>query len=118
MEKEIVVKNLRLSENTREFIDGSSRSAEKLRTSYIGLGTYKPGWCWSKHAGKQTGKRSQNHIGYVISGSLVIKSPSGEEQIIGPGDAFELTAGHDAWVNGTEPCIALDFGCNQKHEKD
>jgi uncharacterized cupin superfamily protein len=118
LEKEIVIKSLKLSKDSRKFIDGSTRSAENLRTSYVGLGTYKPGWCWSKHAGKQTGKPSQNHIGYVISGSFIVKSTSGEEKVVIPGDAFELTPGHDAWVNGTEPCIALDFGCNQKHEND
>ena len=115
MEKDIVIKSLSFSKNTREFIDGSTRSGENLRTSYVGLGTYKSGWRWSKHAGKQTGKPSQNHIGYVISGSFVVKSASGEEQVVGPGDAFELTPGHDAWVKGTEPCIALDFGCNKIH---
>jgi uncharacterized cupin superfamily protein len=118
LEKEIIIKSLKISKNTREFIDGSTRSAENLRTSYVGLGAYKPGWHWSTHAGKQTGKSSQNHIGYVISGSFVVKSPSGEEQVVGPGDAFELSPGHDAWVNGTETCISLDFGCNQKHIND
>lgn len=28
---------------------------------------------------------------------------------IGPGDAFEVKPGHDAWVLGDETCVALDF---------
>ena len=118
MEKDIVIKSLEHSDNKREFIDGSIRSAENLRTSYVGLGTFKPGWRWSEHAGKQTGKQSQNHIGYILSGSFVVKSASGKEQMVGPGEAFELSPGHDAWVNGNEPCIALDFGCIRNHETD
>jgi len=117
MNKEIVIKNLSSSESTRKFIDGSERSAEDLRTSYVGVGTYQPGWRWSEHVGKQTGKPSQNHIGYILSGSFTVKSASGEEAVVGPGEAFELASGHDAWVNGEEPYVALDFGCNEQHEK-
>ena len=39
----------------------------------------------------------------------MIKDDTGFEQEVGPGDAFEVTPGHDAWVIGSEPCIALDF---------
>ena len=109
----IVIKDLMQSNNSREFIDGSSRAVELLNTSYVGLGTYKPGWKWSEHAGKQTGKPSEKHIGYIISGSFIVKGSGGQEEIVGPGQAFELSAGHDAWVNGDEPCVALDFGCIQ-----
>ena len=108
---EIVIKELAKSDNVRKFIDGSSRSAEILSTSYVGLGTYKPGWKWSEHAGKQTEKPSEKHIGYIISGSFVVKGASGKEEIVGPGQAFELSPGHDAWVYGDVPCVALDFGC-------
>ncbi len=34
----------------------------------------------------------------------------GSEAEAGPGDAFALAPGHDAWVVGDEPCVALDFG--------
>ncbi len=111
----IVIKNLTKSINVREFIDGSARSSESLDTSYVGLGTYKPGWKWSEHAGKQTGKSSERHIGYVISGSFVVKGADGKEEVVESGQAFELSPGHDAWVNGNAPCVALDFGCIQEH---
>jgi redox-sensitive bicupin YhaK (pirin superfamily) len=97
------------SENIREFLDGSSRSFEYLSTSGVGLGTYRPGWRWSLHAGAQTGKPSGKHIGYVISGRIIISDASGNELSVGPGDAFEMSPGGDAWVEGKEPCVALDF---------
>ena len=80
-----------------------------LNTAAIGRGEYLPGWKWSEHAGAQTGKSSEAHIGYILSGHMVVKGPDGEEVTVGPGDGFELAPGHDAWVIGDEPCIAFDF---------
>jgi redox-sensitive bicupin YhaK (pirin superfamily) len=95
--------------NTRVFVDGSTRSQTALRTAVIGMGRYKPGWRWSLHAGPQTGKESDNHIGYVISGRMMVRDAAGNEAEIEPGYAFEIAAGSDAWVVGEEACIALDF---------
>lgn len=105
----IVIGNLSESGNVRKFIDGSVRFSVLLRSSVIGLGTYNPGWKWSLHAGVQTGKASENHIGYIISGSMMIKSSAGVEMEVGSGEAFEVGPGADAWVVGEEPCVALDF---------
>jgi redox-sensitive bicupin YhaK (pirin superfamily) len=105
----IVKQNPGTAGNTRIFIDGSTRSYADLRTAVIGFGTYEPGWRWSLHAGPQVEKDSENHIGYVISGRMMVKDPSGNEAEIGPGDAFEIAQGSDAWVIGDKPCIALDF---------
>jgi len=95
--------------DNRTFIDGSTRSHVTLKTAVIGLGTYKPGWRWSLHAGPQLGQPSENHIGYVISGQLMVRDPEGVEAKIVPGEAFEISAGSDAWVVGDAPCVALDF---------
>ena len=97
------------ADNTRIFIDGSTRSYAVLRTASIGFGTYRPGWQWSLHVGPQVGKDSENHIGYIISGRMKVKDPYGNEAEIEPGCAFEIVQGSDAWVIGDEPCIALDF---------
>jgi mannose-6-phosphate isomerase-like protein (cupin superfamily) len=61
------------------------------------------------HAGPQTRKQSENHIGYIISGRMKVKDPTGIETEINPGEAFEIGPGSDAWVFGKESCIALDF---------
>jgi hypothetical protein len=97
------------SDDVRKFIDGSMRSGVLLRSCVVGLGTYNPGWKWSTHAGAQTGKSSENHVGYIVSGRMIIKDSSGIEVEVGPGEAFEVGPGHDAWVIGDEPCVALDF---------
>jgi uncharacterized cupin superfamily protein len=108
-ESNIVLGNLVHSENIREFLDGSTRTKVKLRSAAIGLGTYNPGWKWSLHAGPQTGKPSANHIGYILSGRMMVRDSNGVEKEAGPGDAFEAGPGHDAWVVGEEICVALDF---------
>jgi len=106
---DIHIGNLKTSNNIRKFLDGSSRVHVLLRSVAIGFGTYKPGWKWSLHAGPQTGKQSENHIGYIISGRMKVQNSTGIEKEIGPDDAFEIGPGSDAWVIGEEPCIALDF---------
>jgi uncharacterized cupin superfamily protein len=97
------------SDNVIKFLDGSSRSETMLRSAKIGFGTYHEGWKWSLHAGTQTGKSSGRHIGYILSGHMVIRDAAGIEREVGPGQAFEVGPGHDAWVIGCESCIALDF---------
>jgi len=110
-----IKRSLTDSKNFHQLLDGSFRSSETLRNASIGLGTYEPGWKWSIHAGAQTGKPSENHIGYVLSGYFRVRSAAGEELVVGPGEAFELSAGSDAWVEGQEPCVALDFLSYKAH---
>jgi redox-sensitive bicupin YhaK (pirin superfamily) len=105
----IVVGNPRTTGETRTFLDGSTRAHTLLKTAAVGYGTYEPGWRWSTHAGPQTGKRADNHIGYILSGTLMVRDPEGNEARIEAGDAFELGPGADAWVAGNVPCVALDF---------
>lgn len=95
--------------NARVFLDGSARSFTALKTAVVGFGTYRPGWKWSLHAKPQTGKESERHIGYVVSGSMMVKDSSGNQAQINSGCAFEIGPGSDAWVIGNEPCVALDF---------
>ena len=91
------------------FIDGSKRCVTKLSSVTIRRGVYNPGWRWSAHAGQQTGKESARHMGWVQSGRMMVHTASNNEVEVGPEDFFEVGPGHDAWVVGNEPCIALDF---------
>jgi uncharacterized cupin superfamily protein len=104
-----VAKHLEGIWNSRTLIDGSIRSSVMLRSAIIGSGVYQAGRKWSFHAGSRTGKASENHIGYIISGLMAIRDASGTEWNVGSGDAFEVGPWHDAWVAGSEPCVAIDF---------
>lgn len=91
------------------FADGSERSVAELETVFIGKGTYLPGWRWSKDVGSVTGKQSERHVGYILSGTFGGYDDSGNEVEIHAGEAFEVGPNHDGWVVGDEPCVALDF---------
>lgn len=91
------------------FLDGSTRNVAALPSLFVGKGVYRPGWRWSLHAGPLTGRETEHHIGYVVSGRFMIEDPAGNRRDVGPGEAFEVGPGHDAWVIGDEPCVALDL---------
>jgi len=49
------------------------------------------------------------HTGYVISGRFRVRTDAGQEMEFGAGDAHSVPSGHDAWVEGSEPCVIIDF---------
>ena len=102
-------KSLDRADKSWTFLDGSKRSAVSLDSVVIGRGEYLPGWRWSLHVGRQTGEASAAHIGYILSGQMAIRSSDGKEITVSPGEAFEVGPGHEAWVVGNQPCVALDF---------
>ena len=106
---EVVAKHLDEPDGSRVFLDGSRRNEVALGTVAIGRGVYLPGWRWSEHAGPQTDTDSAAHVAYVVSGRMKVRGADGLEVEIGPGAAFKAPPGHDAWVVGDAPCVALDF---------
>jgi hypothetical protein len=102
-------KSLEEPESERVFLDGSVRGEVRVGRDVIGRGVYRPGWRWSEHVRPQTGSESSAHTGYVVSGRMAVRAPDGTEAVVEPGGAFYAAPGHDAWVVGDEPCVALDF---------
>ena len=92
----------------RTFLDGSEYWVVDLPSVRIGLGHFRPGWVWSRHAGAQTGQKSRSHIGIIQSGRMAVVTADGSKIELGPGSVFEVAPGHDAWVIGNELCVALD----------
>ena len=45
----------------------------------------------------------------MVSGRIHIASDDGSELDLGPGDVYRFEPGHDAWVLGDEPFVALEF---------
>ena len=86
----IVSKNLDSTENQRTFIDGSKRIVVVLESVAVGRGEYLPGWKWSEHAGAETGKSSETHIGYILKGQMIVKGVDNKGVLGGPGDGFEV----------------------------
>jgi uncharacterized cupin superfamily protein len=109
----VAVKGLDSPDAAWTFLDESERGAVNLGHVAIGRGVYRPGWRWSEHVRPIAGKESAEHVGYVISGRMRVRAKDGTEVEVGPGEAFIAAAGHDAWVLGDEPCVALDFVANE-----
>ena len=84
----------------------------QLSTGPVGLGTFEPGWKWSNDVKPLAATEScqVGHIGYCLSGRMVVRMEDGSETEIAPGDVVHIPAGHDAWTVGDEPCIMIDFG--------
>jgi len=74
-------------------------------------GVFEPGWRWTSDVAPIAGTDScrTRHLGYVVSGRMQIRMDDGTELTIGSGDLFDLPAGHDAWVLGSEPCVMIDY---------
>lgn len=70
-----------------------------------------PGWKWSDSLKQVTNTDScpEPHVIYHVSGRLRVRMDGGEEQEFGAGDVSLLPAGHDAWVVGNEPVVAVEI---------
>lgn len=77
----------------------------------VGKAVFEPGWRWSNDVKPlaETESCEAEHLGYCLSGTMVVRMNDGEEIRIQPGQAFHLRPGHDAWIEGDEPCELLDF---------
>ena len=77
----------------------------------VGRGTFKPGWRWSEHVGPIAGTDSCQaaHMAYVISGRMTVTMDDGSSEQYGPGDLMIAPPGHDAVVDGDEPCVVIDW---------
>jgi len=104
------IRKLGTPDETRPFSKGRAEIFH-LEEGTVGRGTFQPGWKWSECVKPIVGTESceVSHFGYVISGRMRIKMNDGQESEMGPGDAYRIPPGHDAWVVGNETCVALDF---------
>ncbi len=95
-----------------------TRTLPKMKAEVVRFGevaimrtTLEPGWKWSEHVGPSVGTASCQvpHLNYIISGRMRVVMDDGTEADVGPGDAVQISPGHNAWVLGDEPLVAIDF---------
>ena len=77
----------------------------------IGRITVQPGWRWSQHVRPMAGTDlcQAPHQQYQVSGRIHVVLEDGTELESGPGEVTSLPPGHDAWVVGSEPVVAIDW---------
>ena len=97
-------------DETRTFPHGR---AEILNTDSGAVGrlVLEPGWRWSNDVKPLVGTEwcEAPHLQYHESGTLHVRMADGSEFDVGPGQISSLPAGHDAWVVGDVPVVAVDF---------
>lgn len=76
----------------------------------IGRIEYQPGWRWTEDLQERVGTETCQirHMGVALSGRLGVEMDDGSTLVIEPLDAFDIPAGHLAWVVGDEPWISID----------
>lgn len=113
------VKSLSSPEETRPFADKGQADVVSLSRGPVGRAVFEPGWRWSEHIKPIAGTDSCQtaHLGYVLSGRMHIVMDDGSEGDLGPGDAFSIAPGHDAWTVGEDACVMVDFGQIEEYAK-
>lgn len=108
----LVRKSFDSPEETRAFEAGKGRlDLVNLDSGAVGRAVFEPGWRWSEHVKPiaQTDSCQASHMGYCVSGHMMVVMDDGEQQEFGPGDFMIAPPGHDAWIVGDEPCVMIDW---------
>lgn len=108
----VEVKSFESPDETRPFEGRGKADMVNLAGHTVGRGVFEPGWKWSENVKPIAGTDSceVSHLGYCISGRMVIHMDDGSDAEVGPGDAVAIPPGHDAEVIGDEACVMVDFG--------
>jgi hypothetical protein len=102
-----------------------TRTPDKTRVDVIRVGgttaarmTFEPGWKWSECVKPVVGTDScqVHHVGVAQSGRLHVTHEDGTEADVGPGDAYVIEPGHDAWVVGDETFVGFEFEARAAEE--
>lgn len=105
-----------------------TRSPDKTRMEIVRLAgttaarlTFEPGWRWSECVKPVVGTDScqVHHVGVVQSGRLHVEHEDGTVAELGPGDAYIIEPGHDAWVVGDDRFVGIEFdsGAAERYAK-
>ena len=94
------------------------RTPEKTTVDVVNVGpnevgrfTLEPGWRWSECIKPVVGTDScqAEHLGYAVSGQIRIEHEDGTSADIGPGQAYYIAPGHEAYVIGDEAFVGVEF---------
>jgi hypothetical protein len=95
-----------------------TRAPEKTKVEVVRMGgasvgrmRLEPGWRWSECIKPVVGGEQcqARHVGLLQSGRMQVVHDDGTELEIGPGQAYVIEPGHDAWVVGDEAVVGFEF---------
>jgi hypothetical protein len=104
------VKNLDKPDEIRLFPKGRLELV-KIGNATVGRAVLEPGWKWSESVQPLAKTKSCEapDFQYHVSEVLTVRMDDGSEFTCRPGDVSLLPSGHDAWVEGDEPAVVVDF---------
>jgi quercetin dioxygenase-like cupin family protein len=94
------------------------RHPDKTEVDVVNLGDYtvgrltlQPGWRWSDCIKPvvHTDSCENNHVGYCVAGAITVETTDGNRININAGDSYTIPPGHDAWVEGNQPFVGIEF---------
>jgi hypothetical protein len=108
----VEVKSFEAPDETRPFEGKGKADVLRIGGHTVGKGVFEPGWRWSENVKPIAGTDScqVSHLGYCLSGRMKVAMDDGTEGEVGPGQVAAIPPGHDAWIEGDEPCVFIDFG--------
>lgn len=102
-----------------------TRVPDKTKVEIVRMGgtsasrmSLQPGWRWSECVKPIAGTDScqLHHVGVIQSGTMGVAHNDGTQVEIGPGNAYVIEPGHDAWVVGDEPVVGFEFDARTAEE--
>ena len=111
-------RNFSTPDEKRTFEKGILELISLGRVSF-GRAIFQPGWKWSTSVKPivKTNSCEVEHLQYIVSGRLHVVMDDGIENELKPGDVALIPSGHDAWVVGNEPFVAIDVGGLENYAK-
>ena len=113
-------KSINSPDEIRTFDKGKVELTTFTNGTTIGRITLEPGWSWEKCVKPivKTTSCEAPHTQYIISGHIKVVMDDGSEEQFGPGDTAVIPSGHNAWVVGDEPVVAIDFAGLKNYAKE
>ena len=103
----------------KRFFDKGQIELVTIGDMTFGKATLQPGWKWSTCVKPlvKTESCEAAHLQFQISGRMHVVMDDGDEMEFGPGDAFSIPPGHDAWVVGNQPVVVIDIAGLREYAK-
>lgn len=96
-------------DEVRTFPNGGSQLVTVGQTTLARI-TFERGWHWAEHVRSIAGTESceVTHTLCILSGRIATRLDSGETFELGAGEVAFIPPGHDGWVVGDEPVVAIE----------
>ncbi len=113
--KEFETKSFNNPDQMQE-LPGARLESVQLGAFQVHRMTVEPGWRWTDTLPGIIGTDTcefEHPVWMVLSGKFAVQMNDGRLQEFGPGDVGMIPPGHDAWVIGDEPVVAIDIQMEQ-----